>query len=103
METIETINETFFFIKECSFDQINIKTLDYMMGSELYSNTNTNITRGSTHIFACKELGLNNFTIEELKNVKKSFIHEYYKNRKQEIAKKISKYGTPFDSQRKGS
>jgi uncharacterized radical SAM superfamily protein len=98
METIETINETFSFIKECSFDQINIKTLDYMIGSELYSSTDPNITRKSTHIFACKELGLNNFTIEELKNIKQSFIHEYYETRKQKIAKKINKYGTPFDA-----
>jgi radical SAM superfamily enzyme YgiQ (UPF0313 family) len=97
METIETIHETFSFIKECSFDKINIKTLDYMMGSELYSITNTNVTRGSTHVFACKELGLNNFSIDELKNAKKSFIHTYYKDRKQEIVKKIATYGTPFD------
>jgi uncharacterized radical SAM superfamily protein len=97
METAETISETFSFIRECSFDQINIKTLDYMIGSELYSSTDTNITRGNTHIFACKELGLNNFTMEELRNIKNSFVHEYYKTRKQEIAKKIDKYGTPFD------
>jgi hypothetical protein len=68
-----------------------------MIGSELYSSTDPNITRGSTHVFACKERGLNNFTIEELKNIKESFIREYYKTRKQEIAKKINKYGTPFD------
>jgi hypothetical protein len=97
METVETINETFSFIKECSFDQINIKTLDYMIGSELYSSTDTSITRGSTHIFACKELGLNSFTLEELGSIKKSFMHIYYKDRKQEIAEKIDKYGTPFD------
>jgi hypothetical protein len=97
METSETINETFSFINECSFDQINIKTLDYMMGSELYSSTDANITRGNTHVFACKELGLTDFTIEELKNIKQSFTQAYYKNRKREITKKISKYGTPFD------
>jgi radical SAM superfamily enzyme len=97
METAETINETFSFIEECSFDKINIKNLDYMMGSELYSSTNTNITGENTHVFACKELGLTNFTIEELKNIKRSFVQAYYKKRKQEIAKKINKYGTPFD------
>jgi uncharacterized radical SAM superfamily protein len=97
METAETINETFSFIEECSFDQINIKTLDYMMGSELYSSADTNITRGNTHVFACKELGLTNFTIDELKSIKKSFIQAYYKKRKQEIAKKVNKFGTPFD------
>jgi uncharacterized radical SAM superfamily protein len=97
METVETINETFSFIKECSFDQINIKTLDYMIGSELYSSASASITKGSTHIFACKELGLNNFTLEEFRNIKKSFLHTYYNNRKQDIRKKIDNYGTPFD------
>jgi hypothetical protein len=68
-----------------------------MMGSELYSSTNTNITKGNTHVFACKELGLTNLTIDELKNIKKSFVQAYYKKRKREISKKINKYGTPFD------
>jgi hypothetical protein len=68
-----------------------------MMGSELYSSTNTNITKGNTHVFACKELGLTNLTMDELKDIKKLFVQTYYKNRKRKIAEKINKYGTPFD------
>jgi radical SAM superfamily enzyme YgiQ (UPF0313 family) len=96
METIDTINETFDFIKECSFDQVNIKTLDYMIGSELYSSIDP-ISKGITHIFACKENGLNNFALEEINDIKRSFITQYYKDNHQFLRQKIKKYGTPFD------
>jgi len=74
METIETINETFSFIKSCSFDKVNIKTLDYMMGSELYSKINCDLKKESTHIFACKENGLNNFYLQEIIDIKNKFL-----------------------------
>jgi tRNA A37 methylthiotransferase MiaB len=96
METIDTINETFYFIKECSFDQVNIKTLDYMIGSELHASIDT-VGKGITHIFACKENGLNNFTLKEIKDIKISFITQYYKDKRQFLRQKIEKYGTPFD------
>ena len=80
METIDTINETFAFIKSCSFDQVNIKTLDYMIGSELYSTADINLVKNNTHVFACKENGLNNFPLEEIRNVKMIFLTQYYKD-----------------------
>jgi radical SAM superfamily enzyme YgiQ (UPF0313 family) len=97
MESMDTINETFSFISECLFDQVNIKTLDYMIGSELYSNLDTDITKGNTHLFACKEHGLNNFTLEELGNIKKMFLSQYYRDNKIRLIDKINKFGTPFN------
>jgi len=96
METIDTINETFSFIRACSFDQVNIKTLDYMIGSELYSTTDINLIKDSTHIFACKENGLNNFFLEEIKDIKKTFLTQYRKDMYLKTKKKIDTYGTPL-------
>ena len=95
-ETIDTINETFSFIRECSFDQVNIKTLDYMIGSDLYSSIDNNCLKGKTHIFACKENGLNNFHLQNIKNIKDTFRRQYYKDRQQQLKKKIILYGFPF-------
>ena len=38
METNDSIERTFALIRECGFDQVNIKTLDYMIGSTLYDS-----------------------------------------------------------------
>lgn len=97
METIETINETFSFINSCSFDQVNIKTLDYMIGSELYTKIDINQIKNTTHVFACKENGLNIFNLEEIKSIKNKFLGQYYTNIAEKTLKKIKVYGTPFD------
>jgi uncharacterized radical SAM superfamily protein len=97
-ETHETIDETFSFINECKFDEIHIKTLDYMIGSELYSGLSNALATGKTHIFACKENGgLNNFSLEDIKQIRKEFLDQYYKDNQQRIIQKVSRYGTPFD------
>jgi tRNA A37 methylthiotransferase MiaB len=96
MESMDTINETFSFIRECSFDQVNIKTLDYMIGSELYSTLDANIAKGNTHLFACKEHGLNNFTLEELGNIKRMFLTQYYRDNRIRLIDKTNKFGMPF-------
>lgn len=99
METVNTINETFSFIRACSFDRVNIKTLDYMIGSELYSTTDINFIKSNTHIFACKENGLNNFSLEEIKNIKKTFLNQYRKDMYLITKKKIDAYGAPFKNE----
>ena len=95
MESEDTINETFNLIKECKFDQVNIKNLDYMIGSILYESLDDDLKK-EDHVFACLENGLNSFKLEEIKNKKDTFLLEYYKLHRPIIEKKIKLYGTPF-------
>lgn len=95
METEETINETFDLIRNCEFDQINIKNLDYMIGSALYESLDDKL-KTEDHVFACFENGLNGFKLDDIKKIKDTFLSEYYKLHRSAIEKKIRLYGTPF-------
>lgn len=95
METNNTISNTFTFIKDCEFDQINIKTLDYMIGSQLYDEIPLK-EKGRSHLFACLENGLNSFPLQELTNIKGAFCKAYYAENKERIKRKMLKYGTPY-------
>ena len=95
METEETINETFDLIKKCEFDQVNIKNLDYMVGSSLYESLADEL-KTEDHVFACFENGLNVFRLDDIKKRKEAFLSEYYDSHRSIIEKKIHFYGTPF-------
>lgn len=95
METEETIKETFDLIKKCEFDQVNIKNLDYMVGSSLYESL-TDELQTEDHVFACFENGLNNFRLEDIKLRKDAFLSEYYTSHRPILERKIRLYGTPF-------
>lgn len=96
MESYATIEETFRFIKECEFDQVNLKTLDYMMGSELYKSVESK-AQGQSHLFACAENGINGFGLQEISDIKSRFLHGYYAEEKERLIHKIRKFGTPYD------
>ena len=95
MENKDTINETFELIRKCEFDQVNIKTLDYMIGSYLYESLNDEL-KTEDHIFACVEKGLNDFKLKDIQNIKHTFLSDYYQLHRLVIEKKIRLYGTPF-------
>ncbi|MDE6025446.1 MAG: radical SAM protein [Lachnospiraceae bacterium] len=95
METEVTINETFELIKRCELDQVNIKNLDYMIGSSLYELLDDKL-KTEDHIFACFENGLNDFKLNDIKRIKETFLLEYYKSHRSTIEKKIQIHGTPF-------
>ena len=95
METDYTIDQTFALIRECGFDQINIKILDYMIGSTLYDSL-PNELKKNDHVFACAENGLTSFTLAELTNRRNAFIKSYYNEHRTMLAEKISRFGTPY-------
>lgn len=95
MENNKTICETFDLIKKCNFDQVNIKTLDYMIGSELYNSLEPKY-KVKDHVFSCLENGLTKFKVEELKKIKEEFLRMYYLSHKNHLAEKINKYGQPY-------
>ena len=95
METEQTIGETFDLIKKCEFDQVNIKNLDYMVGSSLYESLSDEL-KTEDHVFACFENGLNNFRLEDIKLRKEAFLLEYRTSHRPILERKIRLYGTPF-------
>ncbi|MBQ7217203.1 MAG: radical SAM protein [Synergistaceae bacterium] len=96
METEGTIAQTFALIRECGFDQINIKTLDCMEGSELYEELDDSLKAGKNHVFACAENGLNDFALEDIRRIKHDFMRSYYAENQKRIAGKIAEFGLPF-------
>jgi len=102
MESEKTINETFLFAEETPFDQVNVKILNYIAGSLLFEGLPSRFKNERT-VFACKENGLNNFGLEDLKKKIWEFKKKFYDNRKMKIAKKISLHGPPFFENLKGS
>ncbi|MCK9218149.1 MAG: radical SAM protein, partial [Firmicutes bacterium] len=82
METEETINKTFEYIRQIPIDQVNIKILDYMKGSKLYSSLPPTVTQDKRHLYACKENGLNIFSLTYLKSKIKIFKQDFKDKRK---------------------
>lgn len=97
METEETIDNTFQYIMEAAFDQVNIKVLDYMLGADLYNSLPNNLKNAKRHVFACKENGLNDFEFDFLRTKIDSFQVQFSKQRRNHLIKKINKYGFPYE------
>lgn len=87
METDNSIEATFSLIELCGFDQVNIKTLDYMIGSELYDGLSTSF-RSNDHVFACSENGLTHFSLEALISRRDQFLQGYYAKHRKNSQKK---------------
>ena len=94
-ETEDSIEETFELIRQSQFDQVNFKTLDYMIGSELYDLLPPEL-KVYDHVFASSENGLCNFSLDTLIAIKKDFLKSYYSNHRMAIRRKIEKYGPPY-------
>lgn len=94
METKDTINDTFKYIMNSKLDQVNIKVLDYMLGSKLYDSLNR---KNEHHYFGCKENGLCDFPLEELIYMKKCFLNEFCRYKEKHLKEKILTYGSPYD------
>ena len=100
METKQMIENTFNYIDSLKLDQVNIKVLDYMIGSDLYSNLPAGM-KHKHHYFCCKENGLGLIEIDELIKMKKEFISNYISNNSNRLKEKIEKFGTPYFVMRK--
>ena len=68
-ETINDIKNTFSFIEDLRLDQVNIKILDYMSGSQLYEQLDQRIY-SNNHYFSCAENNLSDISLQTLKNMK---------------------------------
>lgn len=95
MESEKSIEATFNLIEKCEFDQINIKNLDYMIGSSLYDTLDESL-KVNDHVFACAENGLNKLPLDEIVKIKNDFQKKYYETHRERIHDKITRFGTPF-------
>lgn len=96
METEETINDTFEYAMRVPFDQVNIKILDYMIGSDLYATLPPEMHDDKRHIFACLENGLNHFPIEYQKGRINDFQKQFRISRKEKFINKVNHFGLPY-------
>ncbi|NOQ24908.1 MAG: radical SAM protein [Bacteroidales bacterium] len=96
MESEKSIAKTTDFLMTTPFDRVNIKLLDYMQGSILYDKLPEKMKQEKRHIFACKENGLNNYSLAELKEISNNISIAFNKSKKGLIAKKNKLFGQPY-------
>jgi radical SAM superfamily enzyme YgiQ (UPF0313 family) len=99
METKRTIENTFEYALDTAFDQVNIKTLDYMAGAELFEKLPMETKRNKRHLFACKENGLNNFRLSELREEANNFRNKFIMLREKKLDYKMKLFGIPYKMQ----
>ncbi len=96
METEESMEKTLQYALNVPFDQMNIKILDYMLGSELFDELPKPLTEGERHLFACSENRLNNFPLSHLKAISQNYSTRFAASREARLKKKIKRFGTPY-------
>ena len=100
IETKEHLEKTLNFVKSLPLDTVNFKILGYMAGSELWFEAVKKglIREDERNVFADKNRGLGNFTLNELKE----FTHKAYKefthnkSRQVRLRNKIKRVGLPY-------
>ncbi len=93
MESEKSIENTFSYISDSKLDQVNIKILDYMIGSVLYERL---AKKEKHHYFACSENGLCQFPLQDLINLKNNFLAKFYRKNQNRLKEKIIKFGEPY-------
>ena len=94
-DTEQSIEENLKYAIDSKLDTVNIKTLDYMMGAELYQRLPEHV-KGPIDVHACKELGLCKFTRGDLKRISVNFQNRFRVSRIKKLALKTQKYGAPY-------
>jgi len=98
----ETIKESLEYAINSRFDDVNVKLLDYMIGSALYERLPDKIKNGQIHLFSCSENGLSHYSKTELMAIKNRFVTEFKNSRKFKLIAKINKYGPPYYTEKIG-
>lgn len=100
-ETNKHFSQTLALAQELPLDSINIKILGYMAGSSLWLEQvkKGNITTDERNVFADKNRGLCNYSLEELKKVVSDSYKQFCQNPSRQIRlkKKILELGVPYD------
>ena len=95
MENEQMIKNTFSYIYESGLDQVNIKVLDYMIGSKLYNQLSRE-QYPLPHYFSCSENKLGQLPLSQLKHLKDAFLKKYQEDYNVRLKQKIMKYGMPY-------
>ena len=96
METASTIQESIDLAKRLPFDQVNVKLLDYMVGSALYAELPENMRKGNRHVFASREAGVCPFPAEELRAHAREFQRAVTAAHSGRLRDKIRMHGAPY-------
>ncbi len=92
----KTIQESLNYAIQSRFDDVNVKLLDYMIGSELYEWLPAKMKNGKIHVFSCSENGLSKYSKSELMAFKNDFVSKFQKSKRMKILNKIRANGTPY-------
>lgn len=84
------------FAAETGFDQINVKTLDYMRGASLYNKLPPNL-RSSSHLFASQEVGLCPLSYSKIQELKEIYKTQFKLQNAERLKNKILKFGFPYN------
>lgn len=94
-ETAETVKRNMDFACAVPFDQVNVKTLDYMKGAPLFELLPDSY-KEREHVFASRENNLCPLSSDDIKNLKADFYFKFKKNVSNRLKNKIIKFGLPY-------
>ena len=95
-DTEASVLEDIQFAAETKFDQINVKTLDYMKGAPLYNQLPPSLQTKS-HVFASLETGLCQLSYEQIQNLKYEYKKTFKAYNENRLKDKIRRYGFPYN------
>ena len=96
METEASLQATFDYVLSTSFDEVNVKILNYMPGAPLYADIPKELRLNESDVFSCAENGLCKFSKIEMKERIENFMRVFRANRAKRLQAKIKRYGTPY-------
>ncbi|MDO4857596.1 MAG: radical SAM protein [Thermoguttaceae bacterium] len=97
----DVVEQSLLFAKESALDVVNVKTLDYMIGSELYEQIQIpSSLHNHIHFFSSKEFGTTSLTQQEIQCLISKFYTEFNSPQKViHLRNKILKFGPPYFSE----
>ncbi len=96
-DTEDTIRQSFDFAVKSALDEINVKILDYMIGSELYDSLPDDLKKDNPiHMFASQEAGVCNFPLEVLRKTATLYTRKFKFSRANKFIEKSKRVGSPY-------
>lgn len=101
VDTEETVRRTMDYALASPLDNVNVKTLDYMIGSELYESLPPE-EKTEIHFFSCSERGTTELSAKTIVELRKEFETRFSLSRQQRLAAKMVRCGPPYHVEKRG-
>lgn len=95
-ENEESVEQSIAFAETSGLDEVNVKNLDYMLGSDIFDSLPGKLSKDCHHVFASAENGLCDYTANEISAIKDRFVARFRRHREERMKRKLRKFGPPY-------